>query len=51
VIQGLKPGITTQELDILAAKTCGSLIFKHPDYSILAARIELSNLQKKKKKY
>jgi ribonucleoside-diphosphate reductase alpha subunit len=46
VIHGLKPGITTQELDILAAKTCGSLVFKHPDYSILAARIELSNLEK-----
>jgi ribonucleotide reductase alpha subunit len=47
VIQGLKPGTTTQELDLLSAKTCvGALAFRHPDYSILAARIELSNLSK-----
>jgi hypothetical protein len=46
VIQGLKPGTTTQELDLLSAKNCGALAFKHPDYSILAARIELSNLSK-----
>lgn len=46
VSQGLIPGITTRELDILSAKQCGSLVFKHPDYSILAARIELSNLAK-----
>ena len=47
VIQRLKPGTTTQEMDILSAKNCGvALAFKHPDYSMLAARIEMSNLSK-----
>ncbi|HXH18053.1 MAG TPA: ribonucleoside-diphosphate reductase subunit alpha, partial [Chitinophagales bacterium] len=46
VIQGLYDGITTTELDNLAAETAASLTTKHPDYAILAARIAVSNLHK-----
>ncbi|CAE7886642.1 RNR1, partial [Symbiodinium sp. KB8] len=47
VVSGIFPGVTTEELDILAAETAQSLSTKHPDYSILAARIAVSNLHKK----
>jgi len=46
VIQGVYPGVTTCELDELAAQTAASFATQHPDYSILAARISVSNLQK-----
>jgi ribonucleoside-diphosphate reductase alpha chain len=46
VIQGIYDGVTTTELDTLAAETAASLTTKHPDYAILAARIAISNLHK-----
>lgn len=46
VIQGVYPGVTTFELDELAAETAASFATQHPDYSILAARISVSNLHK-----
>ncbi|KAJ1364576.1 ribonucleotide-diphosphate reductase subunit rnr1 [Parelaphostrongylus tenuis] len=47
VIAGLYKGVTTVELDNLAAETAASMTTKHPDYAILAARIAVSNLHKK----
>ncbi len=46
VIQGLFDGVTTTELDNLAAETSASLATQHPDYAKLAARIAISNLHK-----
>jgi ribonucleoside-diphosphate reductase alpha chain len=46
VIDGLYDGVTTVELDNLAAETAASLTTKHPDYATLAARIAISNLHK-----
>ncbi|WP_339904471.1 ribonucleoside-diphosphate reductase subunit alpha [uncultured Cyclobacterium sp.] len=46
VIDGLYDGVTTSELDNLAAEVCASLTVKHPEYAILAARISISNLHK-----
>ena len=46
VIQGLYDGVTTQELDNLAAETAATMAVKHPDYAKLAARIAISNLHK-----
>lgn len=46
VIQGLYDGVTTTELDNLAAETAASLTTKHPDYAQLASRIAVSNLHK-----
>jgi len=39
-------GITTGELDNLAAETCAYMTIVHPDYSKLAARLTISNLHK-----
>jgi len=50
VIAGLYPGVTTVELDNLAAETAATMTTKHPDYAILAARIAVSNLHKETKK-
>ena len=50
VIQGVYPGVTTVELDELAAQTAASFATQHPDYAILAARIEVSNLHKETEK-
>jgi ribonucleoside-diphosphate reductase alpha chain len=50
VIAGIFDGITTVELDNLAAETAASLIPSHPDYSILASRIAVSRLHKTTKK-
>uniref|UniRef100_A0A8D3CY24 Ribonucleoside-diphosphate reductase n=1 Tax=Scophthalmus maximus TaxID=52904 RepID=A0A8D3CY24_SCOMX len=50
VIQGLYSGVTTVELDTLAAETAATLTTKHPDYAVLAARIAVSNLHKETKK-
>ncbi len=46
VIDGIFDGVTTQELDNLAAETAASLTTRHPDYATLAARIAISNLHK-----
>ena len=46
VIGGIYDGVTTVELDNLAAEVCASMTTKHPDYAILAARIAISNLHK-----
>lgn len=50
VIAGIYDGISTWELDNLAAETAASLIPRHPDYSILASRIAVSRLHKTTKK-
>jgi ribonucleoside-diphosphate reductase alpha chain len=50
VIQGLYKGVTTAELDNLAAETAANLTTKHPDYALLASRIAISNLHKNTKK-
>ena len=46
VIDGLYNGVSTQELDELAAETAATLTTKHPDFATLAARISVSNLHK-----
>jgi len=46
VIEGFYKGIATSEIDGLAAETCAYMSQKHPDFSILAARIAVSNLHK-----
>jgi len=46
VVQGLYDGVTTTELDNLAAETAASMTTVHPEYATLAARIAISNLHK-----
>lgn len=46
VVQGMYDGISTVELDELAGETCAYMNILHPDYSILGARIAISNLHK-----
>ncbi len=46
VIVGIYDGVTTVELDNLAAETAATLTVTHPDYAVLAARIAISNLHK-----
>ncbi len=46
VIQGLFDGVSTSELDNLAAETSASLATEHPENATLAARIAISNLHK-----
>ena len=50
VIQGVYDGVTTVELDNLAAETAAYQTTQHPDYARLAARISVSNLHKKTNK-
>ncbi len=50
VIEGLYDGVTTSELDNLAAETAATMTVQHPDYARLAARIAVSNLHKNTKK-
>ncbi len=50
VIMGLYDGVTTVELDNLAAETSASMATIHPDYALLAARIAVSNLHKETEK-
>ena len=50
MINGLYPGVTTIELDNLAAETAATMTTKHPDYAQLAARIAVSNLHKETRK-
>jgi ribonucleoside-diphosphate reductase alpha chain len=46
VIEGIYEGVTTVELDNLAAETAASFTIRHPDYALLASRIAVSNLHK-----
>lgn len=46
VIEGLYDGVSTSELDSLAAEVAASMTTNHPDYALLAARIAVSNLHK-----
>lgn len=46
VVEGFYSGISTSEVDVLAAETCAYMSQKHPDFSVLAARIAVSNLHK-----
>lgn len=46
VIQGIYPGVTTTELDELAAQTAAYMSVSHPDFSLLAGRIAVSSLHK-----
>ena len=50
VIEGITPDIKTSILDQLAMETAASLTTKHPDYSVLAARLAITNLHKETKK-
>ena len=50
VIEGLYDGVTTSELDNLAAEIAATMTVTHPDYAHLAARISVSNLHKNTKK-
>jgi len=50
VILGLYDGVTTVELDNLAAETAATMATVHPDYALLAARIAVSNLHKETEK-
>lgn len=46
VIEGLYDGVSTIELDNLAAEVAATLTITHPDYALLASRIAVSNLHK-----
>jgi ribonucleoside-diphosphate reductase alpha chain len=50
VIEGLYDGVTTSELDNLAAEVAATNTISHPDYALLASRIAVSNLHKNTKK-
>lgn len=50
VIEGLYDGVTTSDLDNLAAEIAATLTVAHPDYALLASRIAVSNLHKNTKK-
>ena len=50
VIEGIYDGVTTTELDNLAAETAATLTVRHPDYALLASRIAVSNLHKNTRK-
>lgn len=50
VVEGIYDGVTTSELDNLAAEVAATNTIKHPDYALLASRIAVSNLHKNTKK-
>jgi ribonucleoside-diphosphate reductase alpha subunit len=50
VIEGLYDGVSTSDLDNLAAETSATMAAIHPDYALLAARIAISNLHKNSNK-
>lgn len=50
VIEGVYDGVTTSELDNLAAEIAATNTTTHPDYAVLASRIAVSNLHKNTKK-
>ncbi len=51
VVEGVYDGVTTTELDNLAAETAASMTPIHPDYASLASRIAVSNLHKNTEKH
>jgi len=50
VIEGLYDGVTTSELDNLAAEMSATMTIQHPDFALLASRISVSNLHKNTEK-
>jgi ribonucleoside-diphosphate reductase alpha subunit len=50
VIEGIFDGVTTNQLDNLAAEVAAAKTMDHPDYALLASRIAVSNLHKDTKK-
>ncbi len=50
VIEGIYDGVTTTDLDDLAAEVSAAKTIDHPDYALLASRIAVSNLHKETKK-
>lgn len=50
VIEGVYEGVSTSDLDNLAAEVAATNTVKHPDYALLASRIAVSNLHKNTKK-
>ena len=50
VIEGIYDGVTTIDLDNLAAEVAAGKSIDHPDYALLASRIAVSNLHKETKK-
>jgi ribonucleoside-diphosphate reductase alpha chain len=50
VIEGVYDGVSTSELDNLAAEIAATLTTTHPDYAKVAARLAVSNLHKNTKK-
>ena len=50
VIEGLYDGVTTSELDSLAAEVAATMTVQHPDFALLASRISVSNLHKNTEK-
>ena len=50
VIAGLVSGVTTTEIDQQAARNSAQLVTHHPHYSILAARLSVSDLQRRTNK-
>jgi ribonucleoside-diphosphate reductase alpha subunit len=50
VIEGIFDGVTTPQLDNLAAEVAAAKTIDHPDYALLASRIAVSNLHKETKK-
>lgn len=50
VIEGIYDGVTTSDLDTLAAEVAAAKTIEHPDYALLASRIAVSNLHKETKK-
>ena len=50
VIEGLYDGVSTSDLDNLAAEVAATMTVNHPDYALLASRIAVSNLHKNTEK-
>lgn len=50
VIEGIYDGVSTKDLDNLAAEVAAAKTIDHPDYALLASRIAVSNLHKDTKK-
>lgn len=51
VIVGVYNGVTTSELDELAAETAAALTGRHPHYALLASRLLVNNLHKNTSKH
>ncbi len=50
MVNGVYAGVTTSQLDDLAAKEAAAMAVIHPDYALLASRIAVSNLHKNTEK-